>query len=78
MRKLLAIASATALGLGLAACDSPAEEAAEDDAVLVEDDAMMADDTMMMEAEDPMMMETEDPMMTEDDAVLDDDAVVVE
>ena len=37
MRKLVAIASAAALGLGVAACDSGAENAAEEQADVVEE-----------------------------------------
>ncbi|WAT16993.1 hypothetical protein OZN62_08565 [Aurantiacibacter sp. MUD11] len=41
MKKIIAFASAAALGLGVAACDSPAEEAAEEEAEAMEE---MADD----------------------------------
>lgn len=37
MKKIVAFASAAALGLGLAACDSPQEEAAEETAEVMED-----------------------------------------
>jgi hypothetical protein len=45
MKKLIALASATALGLALAACDSPAEEAAEENAEVIEEQADTLEDT---------------------------------
>ncbi|GGD71754.1 hypothetical protein GCM10010990_21550 [Croceicoccus mobilis] len=46
MKKLIATASAVALGLGLAACDSPAENAMEDQAEAVEDQGEMQEDML--------------------------------
>ena len=49
MRKLIAIASAAVLGLGVAACDSGAENAAEEQADVVEE-SMEADAGALEEA----------------------------
>jgi hypothetical protein len=46
MKKLIAIASAAALGLGLAACDSHAENAKEDAAAATEQAAQAQADTI--------------------------------
>ena len=46
MKKLIATASAAAVGLALAACDSPAENAMEDQAEAVEDQAEMEADAL--------------------------------
>jgi len=46
MKKLIATASTVALGLALAACDSPAENAMEDQAEAVEDQAEMEADAL--------------------------------
>ncbi len=46
MKKLIATASAAALGLALAACDSPAENQMEDQADAVEDQADMRADQL--------------------------------
>jgi len=45
MKKLIALASATVLGLGLAACDSGAENAAEQNAEVIEDQADALEDS---------------------------------
>jgi len=45
MKKIIAFASAAALGLGIAACDSPQEEAAEDTADAIEDRADTLEDS---------------------------------
>ena len=54
--KATLVASAAAMSLGLAACDSPAEEAAEEQAEAMEDDAaaMEAEGTITDEEADAM------------------------
>lgn len=46
MKKIIATASAAALGLALAACDSPAENAMEDQAEVVDEQAEARADAM--------------------------------
>src|SRR5690606_18321569 len=61
MKKLIAIASAAALGLGLAACDSPAEDAAEEQAEAIEDQADALEDAgAITDAEADVMEEQAD------------------
>lgn len=77
MKKLIAFASAAALGLSLSACDSPAEEAVEEDAEAMEAEAdMMEDQGMITETEEDMMMEDADAM--EDGAEGDTDMMTEE
>ena len=46
MKKIIAIASTAALGLALAACDSPAENAMEDQAEAIDEQAEAEADAM--------------------------------
>lgn len=59
MKKIFAVASAFALGLGVAACDSPAEEAAEEEAEAMEEQADDMEDAGMITDEEADMMEAE-------------------
>ena len=59
MKKIIAFASAAALGLGLAACDSPAEEAAEEEAEAMEDYADDMEDPGMITDEEADAIEAE-------------------
>lgn len=59
MKKILAFASAAALGLGLAACDSPTEEAAEEEAEAMEEQADDMEDAGMITDEEADAMEAE-------------------
>ena len=62
MKKLIAFASATVLGLGLAACDSPAEESAEEQAEVIEEEADMIEDSAEGDT-NAMTEEVEEPTM---------------
>jgi hypothetical protein len=57
MKKLVGLASAAALGLGLAACDSAAENAVEEEAEAVEDAAEAQADVIEETAEGTAMEE---------------------
>ncbi|WP_121118869.1 hypothetical protein [Croceibacterium ferulae] len=57
MKKIIAFASAAALGLGLAACDSPQEEAAEETAEVMEDRADNLEDSGVINDEQADAME---------------------
>ena len=59
MKKIIAFASAAVLGLGVAACDSPAEEAAEEEAEAMEDQADDMEDAGMITDEEADAMEAE-------------------
>ena len=59
MKKILAFASAAVLGMGLAACDSPQEEAAEEQAEAMEDEADTMEDQGMITDEEADAMEAE-------------------
>ena len=59
MKKIIAFASATVLGLGLAACDSPAEEAAEEQAEAIEEQADDMEDAGMITDEEADTMEAQ-------------------
>lgn len=59
MKKIVAFASAAVLGLGLAACDSPAEEAAEEQAEAMEEQADDMEDAGMITDEEADAMEAE-------------------
>ena len=77
MKKMFALASLAAFGLGLAACDSPAEEAAEERAENIEDRAdMMEDEGMITDNEEAMMNERADAI--EDSAEGDTDVMTDE
>lgn len=74
MKKIVAFASAAALGLALAACDSPQEEAAEETAEAIEDTAdSMEDSGLINDAEADAMESTADDI--EDSAEGDTDAM---
>lgn len=70
MKRLIAFASAAALGLGLAACDSPEEEIVEEDAEMLEEQADMLEDEAEM-LEDEGMMAEADAMEAEAEAMED-------
>jgi len=74
MKKLIALASATALGLALAACDSPQEEAAEETAEAIEDTADSMEDAGTISDEQQDAMESTADNI-EDSAEGDTDAV---
>lgn len=74
MKKIIAIASAAVLGLSVAACDSPAEEAAEEEAEAMEEMADDAEDAGMMTDEEADAVEAEADDM-EDAAEGDTDAM---
>ena len=57
--KATLVASAAALSLGLAACDSPAEEAAEEEAEAMEDQADAMEDAGQITDEQADAMEAE-------------------
>ncbi len=57
--KATLVASAAAMSLGLAACDSPAEEAAEEQAEAMEDEADAMEDAGMITDEEADAMEAE-------------------
>lgn len=59
MKKIIAFASAAVLGLGVAACDSPAEEAAEEEAEAMEDMADDMEDSGMITDEEADAIEAE-------------------
>lgn len=59
MKKITAFASAAVLGLGLAACDSPAEEAAEEQAEAIEEQADDMEDAGLITDEEADAMEAE-------------------
>ena len=59
MKKIIAVASAAVLALGLSACDSPAEEAAEEEAEVMEDQADSMEDAGMITDEEADAMEAE-------------------
>lgn len=59
MKKIIAIASVAAFSLGVAACDSPQEEAAEEQAEAIEDQADEMEDAGMITDEEADAMEAE-------------------
>ncbi|WP_338241835.1 hypothetical protein [Aurantiacibacter hainanensis] len=59
MKKIVAFASAAVLGLGVAACDSPQEEAAEEQAEAMEEQADDMEDAGMITDEEADAMEAE-------------------
>ena len=59
MKKIFAVASAAVLTFGLAACDSPAEEAAEEEAEAMEEQADDMEDAGMITDEEADAMEAE-------------------
>jgi hypothetical protein len=81
MKKLIAIASAAALGLGVAACDSAAENEAEDlgeeNAEMVEEEADALEDTGAItdEEADAMTDAAEDQADAMEDAAEDEPAM---
>lgn len=66
-------------GVFLAACQAPAEPAA-DDTMMMEEDTMMQDESIMMEGTEDGMMEEEymmeDDAMMEEDTMMEDDAMM--
>ena len=74
MKKLVALASVTALGLALAACDSPSEEAAEENAEVIEGQADALEDAGAITDEQADAMEAEADNI-EDAAAGDTDAL---
>ncbi len=61
MKKIIAFASVAALGLSIAACDSPQEEAAEDTADAIEDRADALEDSgVINDAQEEAMDDTAD------------------
>ena len=75
MKKILAFASAAVLGLGLAACDGPTEEAMEDNAeaqeTALDNQAEAMEDAGAPEAEVEAMEDTADAVEDEGEAMAD-------